>query len=306
MRILVTGASGFLGAYVVAALKRGGAEDIIPLGSKDANLTLQGPAHDIIGWHHPDAVIHLAAQVGGIGANRKTPATFWLENTMMGANVLDACSMFGVKKLVMVGTTCSYPKTPKTIPFVESELYDGYPEETNAAYGIAKRSLIVAASAYRQQFGTNAVTVIPTNLYGPGDNIDPENSHVIPAMIRKMLEAKKRGDNKVTLWGTGKPTRDFLYVEDAAFGISSALQNLEGPLPVNLGSGKEVAMKDLAAMVRKATGFKGVYEWDANKPDGQPRRALDVTRAKDALGWEPRVSLEDGLARTVAWMETIL
>lgn len=214
--------------------------------------------------------------------------------------------MFGIKKLVMVGTTCSYPKAPKTIPFVESELYDGYPEETNAPYGIAKRSLIVAAAAYRQQFGMNAVTVIPTNLYGPGDNIDPENSHVIPAMIRKMLEAKRRNESKVTLWGTGKPTRDFLYVEDAAFGIVDALERLEGPVPVNLGSGLEIAMKDLAAEIRKATGFKGVYEWDVNKPDGQPRRVLDTTRAKESLGWEPRVTFSDGIAQTVAWMETLL
>lgn len=303
MRVLVTGGTGFLGKFVVEALNVHGHE-AIPVGQKDGNLESGLGALKVFQAHRPDAVIHLAAKVGGIGANRRSPAEFWQANTEMGLHVLDSCLSVGVKRLVVVGTTCSYPKAPKTIPFIEEELFDGYPEETNAPYGIAKRSLLVGAFAYRQQFGLNCVGVVPTNLYGPGDNFHEHTSHVIPALIQKMHWANVRRELSVTLWGTGKPTRDFLYVSDAALGIVAALDHGTGGEIYNLGSGEEVSIKDLAKSVATLVGYTGKVIYDSTQPDGQPRRVLDSSKAHAALGWRPSISLLVGLDATYTWWRT--
>jgi len=245
-------------------------------------------------------VIHLAALVGGIGANRLNPGSFLYANLMMGAHLIEQSRRAGVEKFVQVGTICSYPKfTP--VPFKESDLWNGYPEETNAPYGLAKKLLIVQLQSYRQQYGFNGVNVLPVNLYGPGDNFDLESSHVIPALIRKCLEAKERGDKTLVVWGTGTPTREFLYVEDAARGIVAAAEKLETSDPVNLGSGSEISIRDLVDLVVRHTGFAGEVVYDPTKPDGQPRRCLDVTKAKQLLGFEAQMTLDEGLKRTIAW-----
>jgi GDP-L-fucose synthase len=298
--ILVTGGNGFLGRHVVRALHDAGYEHVVAPRRAEFDLLSVADIERMLACHRPGSVLHLAAVVGGIGANRENPGSFLYQNLMMGAQLIDACRRFGVQKYVQVGTICSYPKfTP--VPFQESALWDGYPEETNAPYGLAKKLLIVQLQAYRAQYGFNGVNVLPVNLYGPGDNFDPRSSHVIPALIRKCLEAKERREQRITVWGTGTPTREFLYVEDAARGIVLAAEHLETSDPVNLGSGQEITIHDLVHLIAEKTGFSGAIRFDPTQPDGQPRRCLDITRAKQLLGYEPRVPLPEGLDRTIAW-----
>lgn len=300
--ILVTGGAGFLGRHVARELSLR-EQDYEAWGKKDANLEHFQHTLSAFTKLKPKTVIHLAATVGGIGANRRNPATFWRDNTLMGLNVLDACLSSGVKRLVLVSTTCGYPKLCP-VPFKEEDLFNGYPEETNAPYGIAKRSLVVGAFSYQKQFGLEVVTVIPTNLYGIGDSFDPEDSHVVPALIRKIHEAAKLKRSTVELWGTGKATRDFLYVEDAARGIvDAALKGKEGST-INLGSGSEVSIAVLAETIAKTVGWSGRLTFDATKPDGQPRRLLDITKARKLLGWTPKVGLREGLLKTYEWFLT--
>jgi GDP-L-fucose synthase len=248
----------------------------------------------------PELVFHLAAEVGGIGANRANPGRYWYANLMMGAHVLEQARLHATSKLVIAGTICAYPKFAP-IPFREDDLWNGYPEETNAPYGVAKKAILVGAQAYREQYGTNAIFLLPVNLYGPGDNFDLETSHVIPALIRKMVEAQERGEREIVLWGDGTPTREFLYVDDCVNGLALAGARYDGLDPVNLGTGHEVAIGELATLVRKATGFDGEIRWDTSQPNGQPRRSLDTARAKELFGFEALVSLQEGLSRTVAW-----
>ena len=298
--ILVTGGNGFLGRHVVRALHEAGYERIVVPRRAEFDLLRATEVERMLASHRPDVVLHLAAVVGGIGANRQNPGSFLYQNLMMGAQLIEACRHFGVQKYVQVGTICSYPKfTP--VPFQESALWDGYPEETNAPYGLAKKLLIVQLQAYRAQYGFNGVNVLPVNLYGPGDNFDPHSSHVIPALMRKCLEAKSRGERTITVWGTGTPTREFLYVEDAARGIVLAAERLETSEPINLGSGHEISIRDLVHLMAEKTGFSGAIRFDPTQPDGQPRRCLDITRARQLLDYEPRVTLSDGLDRTIAW-----
>ncbi len=299
-RILVTGGTGFLGRHVLAAFQRAGFTRVTGVGSADADLTHEAEVVRLLEREKPDAVVHLAAVVGGIGANRRSPGTFFYQNLMMGSLLMEHARRTGVTRFLNVGTICSYPKhTP--VPFREEELWNGYPEETNAPYGLAKKMLLVQSQAYRQQFGFDGVNVLLVNLYGPGDNFDPETSHVIPALIRKCVEAVERGDAEIEVWGSGRATREFLYVEDAAQAIVLALDKLEDSEPVNIGAGAEVAIRDLTATIARLTGFTGRLAWDPGKPDGQPRRSLDTTRARERLGWSARTPLEDGLARTIAW-----
>ena len=298
-KIIVTGGSGFLGKHVLARLRCTGCERIFVPRSREFNLTLEADIQRLLMQQRPDVVIHLAALVGGIGANRQNPGSFLYHNLIMGAQLIEACRRIGVEKFVQVGTICSYPKmTP--IPFQESDLWNGYPEETNAPYGLAKKLLIVQLQAYRQQYGFNGVNILPVNLYGPGDNFDPETSHVIPALIRKCVEAKARGDDSLTVWGTGTPTREFLYVEDAARAVQLAAERLETSDPVNIGSGQEIAIADLVALITRKIKFQGEIRFDAAKPDGQPRRCLDVTRARELMGFEASTSFSEGLDRTIA------
>ena len=298
-RVVVTGGGGFLGRSLTARLEERGAKPLV-VRSDDYDLTDPSRVRAALQDLEPTYVIHAAAVVGGIGANREHPGRFFYENAVMGIHLLEEARRAAVEKMVVVGTVCSYPKyTP--VPFTENDIWNGYPEETNAPYGLAKKMLLVQAQAYRAEYGFNCVYVIPTNLYGPGDNFDLQTSHVIPAMIRKCLEAKAEGRDEVELWGTGQPTREFLYVDDAAEGIVRALEVYEDPEPANLGSGEEVSIRELAELIAKATGYEGRFEWDAGKPDGQPRRAIDASRAKQELGWEPRVRLRQGIAETVRW-----
>ncbi len=299
-KVLVTGGSGFLGRHVLARLRKAGCERVVAPRSREFDLTQERDVRRLIGQHRPEVVLHLAALVGGIGANRANPGTFLYKNLVMGAHLIEQARLAGVEKFVMVGTICSYPKfTP--VPFKEEDLWNGYPEETNAPYGLAKKLLIVQLQAYRQQFDFNGVNLLLVNLYGPGDNFDLETSHVIPALIRKCVEARERGDRVLTVWGTGTPTREFLYVEDAARAIHLAAERLQTSDPVNVGSGHEVSITELAQRVARATGFKGEVRFDPSRPDGQPRRCLDVTRARELLDFEARTSLDEGLERTVAW-----
>lgn len=302
--ILVTGGKGFLGKHVMERLSLRGYKSV-GLGSADGDLRDVKHCMALFDMYRPDTVIHLAAVVGGIGANREHPGQFWRDNTLMGVNVLDACVKYGVGNLVMIGTTCGYPKRPPRIPFLESDWWIGYPEETNAPYGIAKKSLMEGAKAYRAEYGLGVVNLVPTNLYGPHDNFDHASSHVIPAMIRKMHEAKMAGASEVVLWGTGNPTRDFLYVDDAALAVVMAVE-LDDPEPINLGSGTEISMFKLADKIKAVVGYLGKVRWDYSKPDGQPRRCLDSTRAIRCIGWEASTSFDDGLKRTYDWyMETL-
>ena len=300
--ILVTGGAGFLGRHVVGLLDTAGCAQVVVPRSRQCDLRDQTIVRRLFAATRFDVVIHLAARVGGIGANRQHPGTFFRDNLQMGLNIIEAAREARTPRVVVVGTICSYPKlTP--VPFAESDLWNGYPEETNAPYGIAKKALLVMLQAYRQEFGLDGIYLMPVNLYGPFDNFDPEASHVIPALIRKCIEARRTGAPSITCWGTGAATREFLYVEDCARAILAAATGYEGPEPVNLGSGREIAIRDLAALIAQLTGFEGEILWDAEKPDGQPRRCLDTSRAKQLLGWEAKVPLEEGLRRTIAWYE---
>jgi len=299
MRTLVTGGAGFLGSHLVERLEAEGHDVVVPR-RRDADLTSMIDAERLFRETRPELVFHLAAEVGGIGANRANPGRYWYANLMMGAHVLEQCRLHAVGKLVLAGTICSYPKFAP-VPFREDDLWNGYPEETNAPYGVAKKALLVGAQAYREQYGLNSVFLLPVNLYGPRDNFDLETSHVIPALIRKMVEAQARGEREVVLWGDGSPTREFLYVEDCADGLLLAAQRYDGPEPVNLGTGEEIAIRDLAALIAELTGFAGRIRWDTSKPNGQPRRQLDTSRATERFGFQARVPLRDGIERTVAW-----
>lgn len=298
--VLITGGTGFLGSHLVEELQRRGLpkENITIPRSKEMDLRVWENCLDVC--DSQDMVIHLAASVGGIGFNQENPATLFYDNAIMGVQLMEAARRRNVKKFVQLGTICSYPKfTP--VPFKEENLWDGYPEETNAPYGLAKKMLLVQAQAYRQQYGFNAIYLLPVNLYGPRDNFDPRSSHVIPALIRKFVEAKERGDKSVTLWGTGKATREFLYVEDAAHGIAMASERYDGAEPVNLGAGFEISIAELAAMIKEITGFDGELVYDTSKPDGQPRRMLDTSRAKGYFGFKSGVEFRTGLERTIEW-----
>jgi GDP-L-fucose synthase len=297
--VLVTGGTGFLGRHVCDELGRAGAK-VEAVGRDRYDLRRRGEVERMLAEVRPAAVVHLAAVVGGIGANRAHPGRFLYENAVMGLELLEACRVAGVAKTVIAGTVCAYPKhTP--VPFREEHLWDGYPEETNAPYGLAKKLLLAQAQAYRAEYGMTCAYLLPVNLYGPGDNFDLETGHVIPAMIRRFAAAKAAGDGSVTLWGDGSPTREFLYVEDAAEGIWLAAQHYDGAEPVNLGTGEEIAIRDLAELVAETTGFDGEIVWDTSKPNGQPRRKLDTSRAEQVLGFRAGTSLRDGIARTVAW-----
>jgi len=299
-RFLVTGGAGFLGSHVVNQLSARGCRDIIVPRSKDFDLRKQGAILRLFERACPDIVIHLAAVVGGIGANRRYPGQFFYDNAVMGIELIEHARRFGVKKFVCVGTICAYPKfTP--VPFNENDLWNGYPEETNAPYGLAKKILLVQAQAYRQQYSFNSIFLLPVNLYGPGDRSDLETSHVIPALIRKCLEAKAKQDKKIVAWGTGNVSREFLYVEDAANGILRATEYYDKPEPVNLGCGEEITIRELAHMIQTLTGFSGEIEWDPSKPDGQPRRCLDTSRAEREFGFRARTQLREGLSKTILW-----
>jgi GDP-L-fucose synthase len=299
-RIVVTGGDGFLGRNVVRLLHAAGcAEVFVPLFAK-YDLVQREAVQQLYRDARPDLVFHLAAQVGGIGANQHNPGKFFYDNLQMGVHIVEEGRTRGVKKIVVVGTICAYPKFA-SIPFKEDELWNGYPEETNAPYGIAKKALLVMAQAYRQQYGLNAVMLFPVNLYGPGDNFDLETSHVIPAMIRKCIDAESKGHDRVVLWGDGTPTREFLYVEDCARALLLAAQRYDSPDPVNVGAGFEITMRDLANLVGRLTGFRGRLEWDPSRPNGQPRRMLDTTRARERFGFVAEMAFEEGLRRTIDW-----
>lgn len=299
---VVTGGAGFLGSAVVRRLVAAGVpgSSVIAIRKSEFDLTHEDAVRRMFAAHRPQCVIHLAAVVGGIGANRRSPGSFYYQNLIMGALLMEQARLAGVEKFVAIGTICAYPKfTP--VPFREEDLWTGYPEETNAPYGIAKKALLVQAQAYRTQYGFNAVYLLPVNLYGPGDNFDPESSHVIPALIKKCLDAQDRGDDAVEIWGTGRATREFLYVDDAADGIARAAEHLESSEPVNLGAGFEISIRDLAELIARLTGFRGQLVWNTSQPDGQPRRCLDTSRAAELFGFRAKTALEDGLARTIAW-----
>jgi GDP-L-fucose synthase len=299
-RVLVTGGSGFLGSRVVAKLREFGPAEIFIPRRATCNLVEQANVARLFEETRPDTVLHLAANVGGIGANRKNPGSFFYDNLMMGTQLMEYARRFEVRKFVAIGTICSYPKfTP--VPFKEEDLWNGYPEETNAPYGLAKKMMLVQSQAYRTQYGFNSIFLLPVNLYGPGDNFDPESSHVIPAIIRKCVEAVRDRKSSIELWGTGTATREFLHVDDAADGILLAAERYNGGDPVNLGSGMEISIRSLASRIAESSGFRGDLIWDSTKPDGQPRRSLDTTKAEKLFGFRARVSFEDGLKETVEW-----
>jgi GDP-L-fucose synthase len=299
-RVVVTGGAGFLGQQVVERLEERGCGEIFVPRSKDYNLVDMEAVKRLYRDAKPDIVIHLAAKVGGIGANMQNPATFFYENLMMGVQLIEQGRLSALEKFVTIGTICAYPKfTP--VPFKEEKLWDGYPEETNAPYGLAKKMLLVQSQAYRQQYGFNAIYLLQVNLYGPGDNFNPEYSHVIPALIRKVFDAKAKGEKKIVAWGSGRATREFLYVEDAAEGIVLATEKYNKPEPVNLGAGFEISIKDLAELICELAGFHGRIEWDTSKPDGQPRRRLDTSRAEKEFGFRARTDFRQGLKKTIEW-----
>ena len=300
-RVLVTGGAGFLGTFIVNGLRARGARDIFVPRSKEYDLVQGDAVRRLLVDAKPDLVLHLAARVGGIGANRDNPGRFFYENLMMGVQLIHESYQAGVPKLVAVGTVCAYPKFCP-VPFREEDLWNGYPEETNAPYGVAKKALSVQSLGYREQYGFNSVVLYPVNLYGPGDNFDLHTSHVIPAMLRKFHEAKVRGDREVVLWGDGSPTREFFYVADCAEGILQAAEKYDSSEPVNLGSGEEIAIRDLAAKVAMVVGFEGQIRWDTSKPNGQPRRRLDISRARERFGFRAETSFDQGLRTTYEWM----
>jgi GDP-L-fucose synthase len=298
--VVVTGGAGFLGQYVVRNLEERGCTRIFVPKIEDYDLRDQNTIIHMYEESRPDIVIHLAAVVGGIGANRANPGKFFYDNAVMGIQLIEYARRFGVKKFVCIGTICAYPKfTP--VPFKEEDLWNGYPEETNAPYGLAKKMLLVQLQAYRQQYGLNGIYLLPVNLYGPGDNFDPETSHVIPSLIRKCFEANERGDTFVVVWGDGSPTREFLYVEDAAEGILLATERYDKSEPVNLGSSFEISIKDLSETITRLTGFQGKIVWDRTKPNGQSRRMLDTSRAQREFGFRAIISFELGLSKTITW-----
>jgi GDP-L-fucose synthase len=305
-RVMVTGGGGFLGKSVVGRLERAGVagDDIFVPRSKDYDLRTAEGVGDALADGEPNVVIHLAAVVGGIGANRENPGRFFYENAVMGVELMEQSRRAGVEKFVQIGTVCSYPKfTP--VPFHEDDLWNGYPEETNAPYGLAKKMLLVQGQAYRQQYGFDVIHLIPVNLYGPGDNFNPASSHVIPALIKKCVDARDAGADHIEVWGTGAASREFLYVDDAAEGIVLATERYDDADPVNLGVGREITIRDLVDLIVRFTGFEGEVRWDATKPDGQPRRALDTSRARERFGFVAKTSFEDGLRATVRWYEGI-
>ncbi len=299
-RIMLTGGAGFLGGRVRDRLERAGAAEVVVVRRRDFDLTEPAEVAEAYEVARPDTVVHLAAEVGGIGANRANPGRYFYANMAMGMHMIEEGRRRGIEKFVQVGTVCSYPKfTP--VPFSEEDLWNGYPEETNAPYGIAKKSLLVMLQAYREQYGLNGIYLMSVNLYGPGDNFDPETSHVIPALIRKCEEARVSGADEVICWGTGDASREFLYVEDCAEAIASATERFDGPEPVNVGASSEISIRELTELIARLTGFEGRLVWDPSKPDGQPRRCLDTSRAKERFGFEASTSLEEGLRATIDW-----
>lgn len=301
-RLCVTGGAGFLGTHLIANLQKRGARDIFIPTIEDYDLVDPDAIRQMLSDSKPDVIIHLAAHVGGIGANREHPAEFFYDNLMMGVQLLHQAYEAGVEKFVAIGTVCAYPKfTP--VPFREDDLWIGYPEETNAPYGLAKKMLLVQSQAYRDQYGYNSIFLLPVNLYGPGDNFNPASSHVIPALIRKCVEAEEAKAKEIIVWGDGSPTREFIYVTDAAQGIALAAERYNQSDPVNIGSGFEISIKDLAEKIARMTGFQGKLVWDTSKPNGQPRRALDVSRAKEKFGFEAQTDFEEGLQKTIEWYQ---
>jgi GDP-L-fucose synthase len=299
-RIVVTGGAGFLGGYIIDGLQKRGCKNILVPKIEDYNLINLPDVIRMYDDMKPDIVIHLAAVVGGIGANRQHPGKFFYENLMMGIQLIEQARLRNLEKFVAIGTVCSYPKfTP--VPFKEDDLWNGYPEETNAPYGLAKKMLLVQSQSYRTEYGFNSIFLVPVNLYGPGDNFNPDSSHVIPALIKKCVDAIDAGDDHIVCWGTGKASREFIYVDDAAEGILLATERYNGPQPVNIGAGFEITIKDLVDKIVKLTGFKSQIRWDSSSPDGQPRRRLDVSRAKQLFGFEAKMTFDEGLKRTIDW-----
>lgn len=299
-RITVTGGAGFLGTYVVKKLRERGCQNVFVPRSKDYNLVDNEAVKRLYQDSKPDTVIHLAAKVGGIGVTSEKPGEFFYDNLMMGVQMMEQGRLFGIKKFVAIGTVCAYPQDIP-IPFKEDDLWNGYPEETNAPYGLAKKMTLVQAQAYRQQYGFNAIYLLPVNLYGPGDNFNPETSHAIPALIKKCLDVIEENKREIVVWGTGNPTREYLYVEDAAEGILLATEKYDNPEPLNLGSGLEISIKDLVGLITELTGYKGGIIWDTSRPDGQPRRLFDTSKAERELGFKAKTDFEEGLKRTIKW-----
>jgi GDP-L-fucose synthase len=299
-RVVVTGGAGFLGSFVVQQLRAKGCRHIVVPRSRDYNLVQMEAVRRLYSESRPDIVIHLAARVGGIGANQSNPGRFFYDNLMMGTQLIEVGREQGLEKFIAIGTICAYPKFAP-VPFKEDDIWTGYPEETNAPYGLAKKMMLVQSQAYRQQYAFNSIVLFPVNLYGPGDNFDLETSHVIPALVRKCAEAQEAGASEIILWGDGTPTREFLYVEDAAEGILLAAEQYNDSRPLNLGTGEEITIRKLASLVAEEVGYQGEIKWDATKPNGQPRRCLDVSRVKQAIGFQAKHSLREGLTKTVRW-----